>query len=78
MEEVDHVEEEAWISAMVAVLKAKEGKTPTLRWGTDFRQLNLATREIRVPLPTTNKNLEQLAGARMLSSLDYSNAYFSL
>ena len=41
IDEVDHVDDNAWVSAMVPVLKAIEGKAPIIRWCTDFCNLNL-------------------------------------
>ena len=74
---MEHVLDEAWISAQVPVLKARENTPPVIRWCTDFRLSNLDTRKIRVPLPTIDENLEALAGAKIWSSLDSSNAYFA-
>ena len=46
-------------------MKARENKPPVIRWCSDFRILNEATREVRVPLPTIDENLEALAGAKI-------------
>ena len=67
---MEQVSDEGWISAQVPVLKARENKPPVIRWCADFKIINLATKEIRVPLPTIDENLEALVGAKFFSSLD--------
>ena len=51
---------------------------PVIHWCMDFRELNLATSELKVSLPTIQENLGALSGARSFLSLDSSNAYFSI
>ena len=63
-----------WASALVPV-KKRDG---TVRWAVDFRQINSQLEGDSYPLPNTNALLEQSAGKQVYSSLDCTNAYFTL
>ena len=69
---------EAWISSFVPVLKPHRNEAPTIRWVTDFRALNAATRPMLVTLPSVEDNLLLLAGSKYFSSVDFSQGYFHL
>ena len=60
-----------WASPLVPVAKPN-GKT---RWCVDYRQLNAATVADSYPLPNISENLDRLAGAKVFSTLDASQAY---
>ena len=63
-----------WASALVPV-KKKDG---TVRWAVDFRMVNTMLEGDSFPLPNINALLDRLAGKVVYSSLDCSNAYFTL
>ena len=63
-----------WASALVPV-KKRDG---TVRWAVDFRQINSLLEGDSYPLPNINALLEQSAGKQVYSSLDCTNAYFTL
>ena len=60
-----------WASPLVPVAKPN-GKT---RWCVDYRQLNASTVADSYPLPNISENLDRLAGAKVFSTLDASQAY---
>ena len=49
-----------------------------LKWCSNFRLCNEEKKELRVALPTVEENLDTLAGAKIFSSLESANAYFSI
>ena len=60
-----------WASPLVPVAKPN-GK---IRWCVDYRQLNAGTVADSYPLPNISENLDRLAGAKVFSTLDASQAY---
>ena len=68
----------SWCSAFVPVLKSHKGAAPSLRWTSDFRQLNEKTKPLIVCLPVIEDNLLLLSGAKYFSAVDFSQGYFHL
>ena len=63
-----------WSSPLVPV-KKKDG---TIRWATDLRRLNACLVQDSYPLPKIQQLLDRAGGHRYYSSLDATQAYFSV
>lgn len=74
MLELDVIEKSnsGWSSPVIMVPK-KDG---TYRFCIDFMRLNLVTKKDAYPLPYTSNILDNLCGAKYLSSLDIKSAYW--
>lgn len=63
-----------WASPVLIVRK-KDGR---YRWIVDLRKVNRVTRADAYPLPRVNYILDQLRGAKFISSIDLTSAYFQI
>ena len=63
-----------WASPMVPVAKPCGGT----RWCVDYRRLNTSTVADSYPLPNISENIDRLAGGKIFSTLDASQAYHTI
>ena len=63
-----------WASPMVPVGKPNGGT----RWCVDYRKLNSSTVADSYPLPNISENIDRLAGGKVFSTLDASQAYHTI
>ena len=63
-----------WASPLVPVLK----KCGSIRWATDFRQVNRCIEPDAYPLPNITDTLNKLSGSKIFSSLDAAQAYHTI
>ena len=63
-----------WASPMVPVAKPNGGT----HWCVDYRQLNSCTVADSYPLPNISENIDRLAGGKVFSTLDASQAYHTI
>ena len=63
-----------WASPMVPVAKPNGGT----RWCVDYRKLNASTVADSYPLPNISENIDRLAGSKVFSTLDASQAYHTI